>query len=98
MQIDHLVPLAYAWGIGARDWTDAQRVRFANDPANLLAVQGKANQDKGASPPADWMPPNHAFWCQYSMQFIAVLRGYGLPVDERSAQVLRDAAATCPAG
>ncbi len=98
VQIDHLVPLAYAWGIGARDWTDAQRVRFANDPANLLAVQGKANQDKGASPPADWMPPNHAFWCQYSMQFIAVLRGYGLPVDARSAQVLRDAATTCPTG
>lgn len=44
------------------------------------------------------MPPNHAFWCQYAVQFIAVLRGYGLPVDEASARELRDATTTCPTG
>ncbi|MCV7424962.1 HNH endonuclease [Mycobacterium yunnanensis] len=98
VQIDHIVPLALAWDLGARNWTDDMRRRFANDPANLLAVQGKANQDKGDSEPADWMPPNHAFWCQYSVQFAAVLRGYALPVDDRSAVVLRDAASTCPLG
>ncbi len=96
VQIDHLVPLALAWDLGARDWTDGMRMRFANDPANLLAVEGRANQDKGDAEPADWMPPNHAFWCQYAVQFVAVLRGYALPVDERSAAVLRDAATTCP--
>jgi hypothetical protein len=32
------------------------------------------------------------------MQFIAVLRGYALPVDAPSAGVLRKAASTCPAG
>ena len=60
-------------------WTDEMRVRFANDPANLLAVAGQANQDKGDHEPAAWMPPNTAFHCQYAMQFIAVLRGYALP-------------------
>ncbi len=98
VQIDHLVPLALAWDLGARTWTDVQRVRFANDPANLIAVQGKANQDKGDAEPADWMPPNRAFWCQYAVQFVAVLRGYALPIDEQSAHVLRGAAATCPTG
>jgi hypothetical protein len=98
VQIDHIVPLALAWDLGARDWTDELRTRFANDPANLVAVQGQANQDKGDEQPADWMPPNHAFWCQYAVQFAAVLRGYGLPVDAPSAPVLRDAAATCPTG
>ena len=73
------------------------RLRFANDPANLLAVAGQANQDKGDQEPADWMPPNTAFHCQYAVQFVAVLRGYGLPIDSPSAAVLRDAAATCPA-
>ena len=96
VQIDHIVPLALAWDLGARGWTDDMRRRFANDPANLLAVQGKANQDKSDSEPADWMPPNHAFWCQYAVQFAAVLRGYALPIDDRSAVVLRDAAGTCP--
>lgn len=98
VQIDHLVPLSYAWDMGANGWPVAQRVRFANDPANLLAVQGQANQDKGDSPPALWMPPNTAFACQYAIQFIAVLRGYALPVDQASGDVLRRAATTCPAG
>ncbi|MDC8972822.1 HNH endonuclease family protein [Mycobacterium marinum] len=98
VQIDHIVPLSYAWDMGASDWPAARRLRFANDPANLLAVQGHANQDKGDSPPAGWMPPNAAFACQYAMQFIAVLRGYALPVDRASSDVLRQAAATCPTG
>lgn len=96
VQIDHIVPLAFAWDMGARDWPDGLRKRFANDPANLLAVQGKANQDKGDLPPGEWMPPNTAFRCQYAMQFIEVLRGYRLPVDEPSARELRNAAASCP--
>jgi hypothetical protein len=98
VQIDHIVPLALAWDLGARDWADDMRRRFANDPANLLAVDGQTNQDKGDAEPADWMPPNHAFWCQYAVQFAAVLRGYALPIDDRSAVVLRDAAGTCPTG
>ena len=98
VQIDHIVPLSYAWDMGAYDWPAAERLRFANDPANLLAVEGQANQDKGDSPPALWMPPNKAFGCQYAMQFIAVLRGYQLPVEQASTDVLRQAAATCPAG
>jgi hypothetical protein len=96
VQIDHLVPLAYAWDMGARNWPDDMRLRFANDPANLLAVAGQVNQDKGDQGPGAWMPPNHAFWCQYAMQFTAVLRGYSLPVDQASADELRQAAATCP--
>jgi hypothetical protein len=96
VQIDHIVPLALAWDLGARNWTDETRLRFANDPANLIAVDGPTNQDKGDKEPATWMPPNTAFRCQYAMQFIAVLRGYALPVDAPSATVLREAAATCP--
>jgi hypothetical protein len=96
VQIDHIVPLALAWGLGARDWPEGLRVRFANDPANLLAVAGEPNQDKSDSEPALWMPPNEAFRCQYAVAFTAVLRGYDLPIDVASAAVLRDAAATCP--
>src|SRR5574337_54145 len=98
VQIDHIVPLAYAWDMGASGWPYAQRLRFANDPANLLAVAGPANQDKGDAQPALWMPPNTAFACQYAMAYVAVLHGYDLRVDQPSAEALRRAAATCPAG
>ena len=98
VEIDHIVPLALAWDMGAYGWPTAERMRFANDPANLLAVSGKANEDKGDSQPALWMPPNNAFWCQYAMQYIAVSRGYALPVDQASADALRQATARCPIG
>ena len=98
VQIEHIVPLAYAWDVGAWNWTDEMRMRFANDPAELLAIGGQVNEDKSDKEPAAWMPPNTAFHCQYAMQFIAVLRGYGLPVDAPSAAALREAAATCPVG
>lgn len=96
VQIDHIVPLAFAWDMGARDWSDQMRKRFANDPANLLAVAGRANQDKGDLPPGEWLPPNTAFRCQYALAFTEVLRGYHLPVDRDSARELRNAAASCP--
>lgn len=97
VQIDHIVPLAYAWDMGARDWPADVRVRFANDPANLLAVQGDSNQSKGDKEPAKWMPPNATFDCQYVTRFTDVLRAYGLPIDVPSAAVITKAAATCPA-
>ncbi len=98
VQIDHIVPLAYAWDMGASGWPYRKRLRFANDPANLLAVAGRANQDKGDAQPALWMPANTAFACQYAMAYLAVLRGYALRLDQPSADTLRRAAATCPAG
>jgi hypothetical protein len=98
VQIDHIVPLAYAWEMGAFGWPYQKRLRFANDPANLLAVAGGANQDKADAEPALWMPPNTAFRCQYAVAYIAVLRGYGLLLDQPSADALRRAAATCPTG
>ena len=97
VQIDHIVPLAYAWDMGARDWTPDVRTRFANDPANLLAVEGKSNQAKGDKEPAKWLPANTTYQCQYVSRFVTVLRAYGLSIDTPSAAVITKVAATCPA-
>ena len=56
VQIDHIVPLSWAWGYGAGGWTEDQRKAFANDPRNLRAVEGSANMSKGDSGPGEWMP------------------------------------------
>ena len=48
VQIDHVVALSDAWQKGAQQWSAETREQFANDPANLLAVDGPANQQKGA--------------------------------------------------
>jgi hypothetical protein len=50
VEIDHIVPLALAWDMGAYGWPIAERVRFANDPANLLAVQGERRRPLAECP------------------------------------------------
>ncbi len=52
VQIDHVVPLNYLYAHGAWTWDQHTRVLAANDPLNLLAVDGQANQEKGACGPA----------------------------------------------
>ncbi|HEY9315849.1 HNH endonuclease family protein [Williamsia sp.] len=95
VQIDHIVPLSYAWDMGARSWSSVVRQRFANDPANLVAVDGDTNQDKSDKQPARWMPANKAFHCQYAAQFVLVMRTYGLYLDAPSVPVLRSALRRC---
>ena len=48
VQIDHVVALADAWHKGAQEWSAETREQFANDSANLRAVDGSTNQRKGA--------------------------------------------------
>lgn len=95
VQIDHIVPLSYSWDMGARNWSSRTRQTFANDPANLVAVDGDANQDKSDQQPSRWMPANVGFHCQYAVQFVTVLRTYGLYVDKPSVSVLRRAIKRC---
>ncbi|CAM2797201.1 HNH endonuclease family protein [Actinomyces slackii] len=52
VQIDHVVPLNYLYAHGAWAWPERTRLLVANDPLNLLAVDGQANQSKGACGPA----------------------------------------------
>ncbi|GGY60995.1 HNH endonuclease family protein [Streptomyces omiyaensis] len=80
VQIDHVVPLSYAWQMGASRWTDAKRQRLANDPLNLLPVQGRANSSKGDSGPASWLPPAKGVRCAYAVRFAQVAEKYALPV------------------
>jgi hypothetical protein len=78
VQIDHVVALADAWQKGAQQLDESQRQLFANDPLNLLAVDGPANQQKGASDAASWLPPNKNYRCRYVARQIAVKQAYSL--------------------
>lgn len=78
VQVDHLVPLAWAWPRGAAHWSREKRTRFANDPANLFVVEAATNQSKGAQGPDRWLPPHAAFRCQYLLRFNRVVEAYAL--------------------
>ena len=78
VDIDHLVPLKWAWDHGASTWSDSKREQLANDPVNLFAVEDRVNRQKGAKGPLEWLPPAESFRCQYVTRFKRVVLKYGL--------------------
>ncbi|WP_051441619.1 GmrSD restriction endonuclease domain-containing protein [Arthrobacter sp. H14] len=78
VQIDHVVALSDAWQKGAQQLAENQREAFANDPLNLLAVDGPTNASKGDSDAATWLPPNKSFRCEYVALQTAVKAKYEL--------------------
>lgn len=80
IQVDHVVPLSYAWRMGASRWPMPKRLNFANDPLNLLPVYGNANEAKDGSGPGTWLPPQRTIRCAYAVRFAQVAAKYRLPV------------------
>jgi hypothetical protein len=78
VQIDHLIPLSDAWQKGAQQWTADKRKQFANDPMNLMAVDGPLNGQKSDSDAATWLPPRKAYRCTYIAKQIDVKAKYDL--------------------
>ena len=78
LDVDHVVPLAYAWARGAEEWDAHARERFANDPANLVPTEARVNRSKGARGPLAWLPPEEGARCGYVLRFARVARSHGL--------------------
>lgn len=95
VQIDHIVPLSWAFRQGAADWTDEQRIQFANDPMNLLAVDGSSNMSKGDSGPADWLPEPRESHCGYASRFVTILTDYDLAVPHADRAALEAILTVC---
>lgn len=97
VQIDHVVALSNAWQTGAQALTAEQRIALANDPLELLAVDGDANQKKGDGDAATWLPANKAFRCQYVARQIAVKQKYTLWVTPAEKIAMQRVIQACPA-
>ena len=98
LDIDHFVPLAEVHRSGGTDWTPGKRVQYANDlndPKTLIAVSASANRSKGAKDPADWLPPNLDFRCEYVRLWIAIKQRWGLRMDEREENAVNAAIVKC---
>ena len=85
MDIDHLVPLKWAWTHGAYGWSYQKRKTFANDESNLFAVEARVNREKGAMGPLEWLPPNMAFHCQYLLRFFHITKKYDIVFTAKEA-------------
>ena len=96
VQIDHVVALSNAWQTGAFKLSIETRTQFANDPLNLLAVDGPLNEQKGDGDAATWLPPLKSFRCKYVARQIAVKAKYGLWVTPPEKSAMKSILAKCP--
>ena len=96
VQIDHVVALSDAWQKGAQQFTPAMRIALANDPLELLAVDGPSNLQKSDGDAATWLPPNKSFRCQYIARQIAVKQKYSLWLTQAEHDVMATILNTCP--
>ena len=91
-----MVALGNAWVSGAAGWNDPQRLLFANDPLNLLAVSASANRQKGDGDAATWLPSFSPYRCLYVARQVAVKAKYALSVTPAEKQAMQRVLATCP--
>ena len=96
VQIDHVVALSDAWQKGAQQLSAGDRLTFANDPLNLLAVDGPTNQTKGDGDAATWLPPNRSYWCPYTARQVEVKSKYHLWVTPAEHDKIKEILSDCP--
>ena len=98
LDIDHLVPLSEAHRSGASHWDAKKRERFANDlthPEALIAVSASANRSKGDKDPANWLPSNESYHCEYVTSWVAVKESWRLKMDAAEQKRVRAIMAAC---
>ena len=84
LDIDHVVALSEAHKSGGNLWTTAEKRAYANDlhnPMVLIAVDDGTNSSKGDKDPAQWLPPNRSYWCDYIKTWVTIKQAYDLSID-----------------
>lgn len=87
VQGEHIISLKAAHVGGAWAWTNEQRILFANDLDNVISVDGKTNQSKQDSGPADWLPQT-AYRCTYVTKYTQIATEWGLAVSAADRDAL----------
>lgn len=96
VQIDHVVALGNVWRTGGQDLDQKTREEIANDPLNLIAVDGETNQDKESKDASEWLPPNQDFRCEYVARQVAVKAKYELWVTAAEKNAMAEVLERCP--
>jgi len=94
LDIDHIIPLKWAWEHGADHWTRDQRKQFANDLRFIIAVSGSLNRSKGAKAPTEWMPPNASYHCTYVTIFYRAILVYDFSITDAERRALKELRST----
>ena len=86
LDIDQFVALAEVHRSGGSTRSPERRRSYSNDlsyTGTLIAVSASANRSKGDRDPADGLPPNVDFRCDYVTAWVLAKGYWGLSMDER---------------
>lgn len=96
--VDHLVPLKEAHISGAWQWSDEKKRRYANDlrnDATLIVVSKKSHKRKKNRDPAEWLPSNDEYICQYIDDWIKVKSAWKLCYNKDEINAIRNEKLKC---
>jgi hypothetical protein len=88
VDVDHTVPLSWAWRHGADKWTKQMKENYANnytDQYHLLPLSIKANRTKSDRGPDEWMPEVNR--CLYINTFINIVNKNQLTLSEKEKTI-----------
>lgn len=98
LQLDHVDALHRVYVTGGAELDQATRVLIANDPDNLIYTNTRSNESKGDASPSEYLPASPGARCRYVVQYLTVVKRYGLTLTAADVVALRATLAACPAG
>lgn len=93
--VTHVVTKQQAWRSGAKLWSPAKRMAFANDPLNLVTADAKTSAARGNKDLTGWKPVSKGVACRYAGRRAAVMHKYALKVTPAELALLKSMAKSC---
>ena len=95
VDIDHVVPLKHAHGVGAASWDSLEKEKFANDPENLVITNRSYNRQKGAKRIDQWLPRHRDYACKYVSDWVKIKKKYALRLNDSERSTVEDFRKDC---
>lgn len=98
LDIDHVMALRYANSGGGHLWDNQKKREFANDltyDKHLLAVSASANRSKSDKGPAQWMPTNKEYHCEYVTIWATIANNWQLNLSRPDKTKIIDTLKQC---
>lgn len=98
IDIDHFIPLAEAHQSGSAKWNKNVRYSFGNDLSEngeLIPVFASVNRSKGSRDPANWLPPNSRYHCEYIERWVSLKDTWRLTMDYTEQKTINEIRGNC---
>lgn len=86
MDIDHIIPLKYAFDNGGDTFPSSKKKQFATDDSNLVTVSAHENRSKGDAGLSGYIPVNNA--CYYVRHWKYVSAKYNLHIPRKDSLIM----------